>query len=245
MSTASSQLLAILRRSKGDCSDKTLSELLEVNIGQVRRYADNKQQMSDLVLERACRHAELDLREWQVKVLEDKTAPACTVGAFLIEELRKKHNGCSDYKLAQILDVKPTSVHRWRDGDQQMSDDMVVKICGMIQRSPSAYLLRINAEKAPDSEAGRAWRKMIDEFFGDAGDKVAALAPLAILALLMASPSPVQARAYTEPSSGPVIHYAKSRRRRFGRRCTDKLLPLADPLPGFMQRVTPRIRASA
>jgi len=84
---------------------------------------------------------------------------------------------------------------------------------------------------------------------GDKKHKVASLTGAAILSLLSLHAEP--ARASTYEGSRAAVHsddlyiMRHRRRRRSGRRDTDRMLPLLDPLQTFRTSFTARLRATA
>lgn len=162
MSSATSKLIAILRSKLGDCSDQEIAKALRVHWGLVRQFADSRRQLHGYLLERVCQLAGEKPEDWRVQIAQDEASPACTIPAFLIERLREKKGGVSDVQLAQILEVTPTSIARWRNGEQQMSNDMAVRIAIMAGENPQTWLLRNQIDKEdPGSQSVQVWRKFL------------------------------------------------------------------------------------
>lgn len=159
MSSATSKLIAIFRSKMGDCSDQQLGKELKVHWGLIRQFADGKKQLSGYLLERVCKLVDEDVAAWRAKIAADETAPACTIPALLIELLREKKGGVSDLQLAKELGVTPTSIARWRNGEQQMSNDTAIRIAVMCDENPHTWLLRNQMDREdPNSPTVQAWR---------------------------------------------------------------------------------------
>ena len=64
----------------------------------------------------------------------------------------------SDYGLAKLLAVEPTTVSNYRRGRSQASDEIVLKMAAMIGRAPAPILAQIAAERASSPEVAKVWR---------------------------------------------------------------------------------------
>ncbi|HYC63314.1 MAG TPA: hypothetical protein VEC14_01175 [Reyranellaceae bacterium] len=64
-----------------------------------------------------------------------------------LEQLRAKHGGCSDYRLAKLLDVKTPSMVRYRAG-KEMDDEVCIRCADRLGVSPAKVLADVNAARA-------------------------------------------------------------------------------------------------
>ncbi len=142
----------------------------------------------------------------------------------LLERLRAKHDGCSDYRLAKILGVAKTAVSRYTAHGGGMANDVGLRLADELGL-PHAYVVACLALEREQSDQVRpVWRAII-ETLGRAGQtapapararrasKVAAMLLGAGITALCAV-TPPQAQAGERAVS---VYYGKSRIYRFPR----------------------------
>lgn len=137
----------------------------------------------------------------------------------LLERLRTKYDGCSDYRLAQILGIVKTAVSRYTKHGGGMANDVGVRLAAELGLDP-AYVVACLALEREQSEAVKPiWRDLITRAQASGQiarapstrrrvSKVAAvLLTTGIAALASLTPSP--ARASQDAAS---VYYGKRRR---------------------------------
>ena len=55
----------------------------------------------------------------------------------LFERLRARNNGCSDYRLAQIMDVPQTYIIRWTQQGKTMDEKYATKVAEKLDIDPA------------------------------------------------------------------------------------------------------------
>ncbi len=76
----------------------------------------------------------------------------------LMDEVKKAMAATSDYRLAKLLDLRPATVSNYRSGRSQASDEIALKMAGMVNRAPASILAQIASERASSPEVARVWR---------------------------------------------------------------------------------------
>lgn len=177
-----------------------------------------------------------------------ETTPA-TVEALRAQLTPPGAKQATDYAIARAMNVSWITVRRWKEGNASFSYAKAALACELLGLPPGYGIAMVVREgNDEDQRVADAMDSMMQQFRAVATmarKGAASLTGAAILALLATHAEPVRASTYDGPSSGPVIHYAKLRRRRWGRRATDKPPFAGDHLQGFLTRITPRRRATA
>jgi plasmid maintenance system antidote protein VapI len=76
----------------------------------------------------------------------------------LMDEVKKAMGATSDYRLAKLLSLEPTTVSNYRNGRSQASDEIALKLAAAINRAPAPILAQIAAERASSPEVAKVWR---------------------------------------------------------------------------------------
>jgi hypothetical protein len=166
----------------------------------------------------------------------------------LIELLRLAHGGCSDYRIAKILEVEDSAVSRWVNARGHMSDTLITRACRAAHvEDPLRWRAFIGAERERGPE-GDHWREKRDDFLrmesGLAPKEgselhlfIKAIRERRLSSVLLASVvlglfgRPISAEAYApaaDSSCAPSVYYGKSRR---GWRRVLRWLKAKVPLP--------------
>jgi len=64
----------------------------------------------------------------------------------------------SDYGLSKLLDVKKTTVSNYRNGRSQASDEIALRMAGMLKRAPAPILAQLAADRTSSPEVAKVWR---------------------------------------------------------------------------------------
>jgi hypothetical protein len=91
----------------------------------------------------------------------------------------------SDYKLALLLDAKPSAVCNWRQGRSHPSDDYARKIAQLANYDPGYVLTCIHADRAPINTDQRALWRFVASRLRTSGTLAAAGAAVALAALAL------------------------------------------------------------
>lgn len=82
----------------------------------------------------------------------------------LVELVRRAHGDCSYYRVAQLLNVEPAAVARWRKGRGHMSDGIITAACKLARLEDSLrWRSYIGAERERGPE-GDHWREKREDF---------------------------------------------------------------------------------
>ena len=104
----------------------------------------------------------------------------------ILEALKTKNDGASDYRIAKILDISVATVSVWRTGKGSFNDSTAIKIAKILEVEPGQILAAAHAERAKNDSERMVW----DDIYKRLGGMAAAL----ILVFgLVAAPSDVQA----------------------------------------------------
>lgn len=92
-----------------------------------------------------------------------------------VEILREQYNGCSDYRLAQLLQVSKSCVSRWLNGNGGIGDEPAARLADLCGLDPVEVLTEIYIERSKS----RVTRKYFEEVLKRSGTmQVAVLAAL-------------------------------------------------------------------
>lgn len=118
-----------------------------------------------------------------------------------VESIRARHDGCSYYRVAKLLEVDQATVHRYKLGKAQMDDAVAIRAAELLDLPPLFVLASMQAARTTDEKA-RAWWQ-----------QVARTAQAAVLAGALALPSIPGAAPLQSPGWGTGPVYNMSRRR--------------------------------
>lgn len=76
----------------------------------------------------------------------------------LIEQVRAKLNGATDYKLAQVLDLHSEYVHGYVKGTRAADNYACAKIAEILERDPLEVIAQVEAEAARTEKKREYWR---------------------------------------------------------------------------------------
>ena len=76
-----------------------------------------------------------------------------------LEILRAEYNGCSDYRIAQLLQVSKGCVSRWTQGKGTMGDESAARLADLCELDPVEVLTEIYIERSKS----RVTRKYFEE----------------------------------------------------------------------------------
>ncbi|MFL1484909.1 helix-turn-helix domain-containing protein [Marinobacter sp. LN3S78] len=66
-----------------------------------------------------------------------------------LEIIRKQYGGCSDYRIAQLLDVSRSCVSRWSKGNGTIGDEPAARLADLCGLDPVEVLTEIYIERSP------------------------------------------------------------------------------------------------
>ncbi|WP_298609610.1 hypothetical protein [uncultured Thiobacillus sp.] len=76
----------------------------------------------------------------------------------LIEKVRTKLNGATDYRIAQALDIPTGIVHYYVKGDREADTYTCAKIAEILDRDPLEVIAQVEAEAARTEKKREYWR---------------------------------------------------------------------------------------
>jgi len=114
-----------------------------------------------------------------------------------IEQIRKRYNIDSDYRLAQLLGVTRQAIHHHKIGRaKHVSEETAYQIAALLGLDPKKVLLTLAIEKAKNERIKRLWQSIAKEL----SKTTAAI----FLTLMVAIPAPQEFQ---------YVYYVKCRRR--------------------------------
>lgn len=96
----------------------------------------------------------------------------------LLDALKSLNGNASDYRVAQILKVKPNTVSSWRHGRSFFDDEVCFRVADQLGIQPEYVVACVHAERSKTPQARTVWTH-IAAAFGTA----AAVAMVAVLAV--------------------------------------------------------------
>ncbi|WP_310446134.1 hypothetical protein [Thiobacillus sp.] len=76
----------------------------------------------------------------------------------LIEQVRKKLEGATDYKIAQVLDLHSEYVSGYVNGDRKADAYACARIAEILERDPLEVIAQVEAEAARTEKKRAYWR---------------------------------------------------------------------------------------
>lgn len=76
----------------------------------------------------------------------------------LIEQVRTKMEGATDYKIAQVLDIPRNVMHYYVAGERAADAYACAKIAEMMERDPLEVIAQVEAEAARTEKKRQYWR---------------------------------------------------------------------------------------
>jgi hypothetical protein len=76
----------------------------------------------------------------------------------LLTALKAANGGASDYRAAQLLEVKPQTVYRWVKGEAYMSDDVGLRAAEMLGLDPGKVLISLHIEREKGNATSQVWK---------------------------------------------------------------------------------------
>lgn len=92
---------------------------------------------------------------------------------------------CSDYRLAQLLDIPKQTVSSWKTSGCIMKDETGLKAAKLLGLGPELVLAGLQVERAKDTPAYKSWKK-IYKAMEQSSKGVAAAALLAVFVIPVA-----------------------------------------------------------
>lgn len=96
----------------------------------------------------------------------------------MVDELKSLNGNASDYRIAQILGVKPQTVSSWRLRGSIFDDETALKVAAALGYQPEYVVACVHAERAKTPQARTVWTH-IAAAFGTAAALVVAVGILA------------------------------------------------------------------
>jgi len=76
----------------------------------------------------------------------------------LIEMVRKKNDGCTDYKLHKILGCHQTTISNYVKGVHCLSDEMAMKVASELGLNAGYIVACANAERNKTEQSYKVWK---------------------------------------------------------------------------------------
>ena len=124
--------------------------------------------------------------------------------SVILDELKKRHNLPSDYKLAKFLGISRTRLSNYRCGINTIDDDLAARIDKLLELPEGVIALEMHAKRSKCPQ--------ISNTFHEIAQKLAAGALCLMLVVGGALPKPAQATGQIGPVNNN-IHYAHLKRR--------------------------------
>lgn len=65
-----------------------------------------------------------------------------------LEIIREQYNGCSDYRIAQLLQVSRSCIPRWKKGAGTIDDEPAVRLADLCGLDPLVVLTELHLERS-------------------------------------------------------------------------------------------------
>lgn len=78
----------------------------------------------------------------------------------LIERLKAAHGGASDYRIAQILAVKPQTVSNWKKGRSTMGDEVGIRAAEALGLDPVKVIVDLHIEREEGNPTFSVWKAL-------------------------------------------------------------------------------------
>lgn len=83
----------------------------------------------------------------------------CSATKKYLDILRERYDGCSDYRISQLLHVSKACVSRWSNGKVGLGDESAARLADLCGLDPVKVLTELHLEKAKS----RATRQYYEE----------------------------------------------------------------------------------
>ena len=97
------------------------------------------------------------------------------------------YDDCSDYKIAQMMEVTRQQVSRWRTGKETMSEQQRIKVAELLKQEPIEQLIHGRLERAKCTDSKKVWQQHLERL-------TAAGASLVFAFVIFFQPVDVEAR---------------------------------------------------
>ena len=79
----------------------------------------------------------------------------------LLDRLILETDATSDYQIAKMLEVRPTTVYRWRKGVAAMDDAALVRVAELLGENPMNLIATVQYQRARTERELKVWAKYI------------------------------------------------------------------------------------
>lgn len=110
----------------------------------------------------------------------------------LIEALRARQGGATDYRIAKNMGWTPQVVSKYRHGRSQLDNRALLQVASALELSAAdvvRYMAQIEAERAHTVEQRATWAELCRQW----GGRAASLALAVAASLILAKPDPANA----------------------------------------------------
>ena len=76
----------------------------------------------------------------------------------LLTQLKATNGAASDYRVAQLLGVKPQTISNWKSGRSTMGDEVGVKAAEMLGLDPAKVLIDLHIERVKGDATSHVWK---------------------------------------------------------------------------------------
>ena len=90
-----------------------------------------------------------------------------------LDILRERYDGCSDYRISQLLHVSKACVSRWSNGKVGLGDESAARLADLCDLDPVKVLTELHLEKAKS----RATRQYYEEVLKRTGTALVVVMP--------------------------------------------------------------------
>lgn len=85
-----------------------------------------------------------------------------SVSTDLLEVLKASQGGCSDYRVAQLLQVAQQTISKYQKEQCPLSAEKIILACEIAGEDPVEWLLKLHAEKARCTAEKDIWNGLLD-----------------------------------------------------------------------------------
>jgi plasmid maintenance system antidote protein VapI len=81
-----------------------------------------------------------------------------------LDRLKAANDGCSDYRVAQILGLKTQAISSWRKGRSTIGDETAIKVAELLGEHPAYVMACAHAERGETTKAHKVWAQVAAQY---------------------------------------------------------------------------------
>lgn len=77
-----------------------------------------------------------------------------------VDRLRRRCGNASDYRIAQMLGVRPSAISHWRAGRSEVAPEIGIRLAKLLEIDPAIILCRVEAARAKCPAVAAVWMRL-------------------------------------------------------------------------------------